>query len=267
MNSRISLFVQARMGSTRLPGKVLLPLGKKCVLAHLIDRLLLVQKANHLAILMPEGKKSDPLDLFLRTTYPHIDRFFGDEEDVLSRYYHAACHFHSDTIVRITSDCPLLDPKVADETIDLFFSTPGCEYASNSIKRTFPRGCDVEVFSFQALERAFHEAIDLLEREHVTLYLYRHPERFRLASLISSVDLSHLRITLDEPDDLQALVEIEKRLSGDSTSSLKDLFTLYQKEPELFQINKMVRQKPVPLSSNVQPLFEKVPTKTYSLET
>lgn len=262
--TKISIFVQARMGSTRLPQKILLPLGEKAVLCHLLDRLQYVTKATHRAILIPRGPKNNILVQFLKKNYPKLDRFRGAEQDVLSRYYKAAKQFESDIIIRLTSDCPLLDPSIIDATINLFLKTPNCHYASNSLHRTFPRGMDVEVFSFQALEKAFLEAKDPSEREHVTLYIYRRPEQFTLASLVSSIDLSSLRLTVDEPQDLVTIQEVYERLiSTGAVSSLKDIHTLYQERPELFTLNSRVQQKPVFIDHQAKEAIERTPQTIY----
>lgn len=264
--TKISILVQARMGSTRLPQKILLPLGEKAVLCHLLDRLAYVTKANHRAIVIPRGPKNNVLAQFLKEKYPALDRFRGSEQDVLSRYYKAATLFGSDIIIRLTSDCPLLDPAIIDATIDLFLKTPNCHYASNSLHRTFPRGMDVEVFSFQALETAFLQAKDPSEREHVTLYMYRRPELFQLASLVSSVDLSSLRLTLDEPQDLVTIQEVYERLvSTGAVSSLKDIHKLYKERPELFTLNSRVQQKPVFVDHQAKEAIEHVPQTTYTV--
>lgn len=262
--NKISIFVQARMGSTRLPQKIVLPLGGKEVLSHLIDRLAYVTKANHQAILIPKSLKNNELAHFLQTHHPKIARFRGAEFDVLSRYYRAAKQFKSDVIVRLTSDCPLLDPAIIDATIELFLKTPGCQYASNSLHRTFPRGMDVEVFSFEALEKTFLQAKAQDEREHVTLYIYRHPELFKLASLVSSIDLSSLRLTLDEPQDLLTLREVYERLTpSKEVSSLQDIYNLYKERPELFSLNSRVQQKPVHIEHAIKEALDKTLSEVY----
>lgn len=264
---RISILVQARMSSTRLPGKVLLPLGKKTVLAHLLDRLNYVKNANHKAVVLPSAPQNDILAQFLETNYPQVEYFRGSEEDVLSRYFEAAKLFGSDIIIRLTSDCPLIDPAIIDAAIDLFLSTPNCSYVSNSIHKTFPRGMDVEVFSFEALQEAFTKATDSAEREHVTLYLYRRPEIFRLASLVSSQDLSSLRLTVDEPQDLMTVREVYERLASTGpVSSLQDIQTLYENRPELFTLNSRVQQKPVFIKHETKEALKNIPQTTFMPE-
>jgi spore coat polysaccharide biosynthesis protein SpsF len=258
---KISLFIQARMSSTRLPGKVLLPLGEKPLIQHSIERLSLVQRANHTALLIPNGPNDDILANYA-TDHLQVDLFRDSEEDVLSRFYHAAQAFHSNIIVRITADCPFIDAKLVDAAIDLFLSIKNCSYASI---KNFPRGFDVEVFSFEALKEAFEKAEDPAEREHVTLYIYRHPEIFPLAFLRCPYDLSSLRLTVDEPDDLLTVRTIYEKVKEKPTFGFKEIFDLSIKQPELFLFNSHVKQKPVFLSEMAQEGIKKAPHVVYRL--
>ena len=256
---RISLFIQARIGSTRLRGKVMEMVGGTPILDHLIERLRFVKRASHRALLIPTGSDNDILANYVSYTAP-IDLFRGSEEDVLSRFYHAAVRFHSDIIVRITADCPLIDPNIVDAAIDLFMGSDGCSYVST---KGFPRGLDVEVFSFQALKEAFEKATDQSEREHVTLYLYRHPELFSLAYLVCPYDLSSLRITVDELDDLLAVRTLYDTLQKNPRFGLKEIYDLSLQKPELFLLNAHVKQKHVSLSEEARMGIAQAPQAVY----
>ena len=171
--------------------------------------------------------------------------FRGSEEDVLDRYYRAADAYRADVIVRITSDCPLIDPTLIDEAIAAF-STGDYDYASNSLEpRTFPRGLDVEVIACPALETAWREDRNPRWREHVTPYLYRHPERFRLRRIANDEDLSSHRWTVDTKEDFQLVSRIYDAFRGD-TFGWRDVLQLLTEHPDWTALNRGVKQKVVP---------------------
>lgn len=203
--TRVTLaVVQARMGSTRLPGKVLADLGGRPVLELMLDRLARAH-VDHLVVATSDLPGDDPVaDLATRVGVPVVR---GSEADVLGRFLVALDRFPADDVVRLTADCPLIDPLVVDAAVGLHRRT-GADYTSNSLERTFPDGLDVEVVRAAALRAAAAEATARDEREHVTPFLHRHPERFRLASLETDEWLGHERWTLDTPADLARLREI-----------------------------------------------------------
>jgi spore coat polysaccharide biosynthesis protein SpsF len=166
----------------------------------------------------------------------------GNEADVLDRYYQAARQLQASTIVRITADCPLIDAALIDDVV-LTFQRQSPDYASNTLVRTYPRGLDTEVFSFDALERAWRNARQAWERAHVTPFLYRHPEIFKLVSVRSDHDYSACRWTLDKPEDYEFLREVYLRLEGKVAFSWRDVLDLLQREPRLSLINAKSRQK------------------------
>ena len=196
---RIDAYIQARMGSTRLPGKVLKKVLNKPLLEFLVERLSQCEEIDEIIILTTNQPADDCIASFCEER--SIALFRGSENDVLQRYYQAALERKSDAIVRITADCPLIDPEIVDQVIHLFLNEDPKElnYVSNTLERTFPRGLDVEVFSFQALQEAYQNAIAPAEREHVTLYMYRNPACFCLKNLAHSPSLSHHRWTVDTP--------------------------------------------------------------------
>jgi len=171
--------------------------------------------------------------------------FRGSELDVLDRFRGAARAFQADVCVRITADCPLIDPEVTDYIIERFWqANPAVDYASNKIPQSYPRGLDTEVFTIAALERAWQNASLSYERSHVTLYIYEHPEQFKLLGITSDVDRAGWRWTVDTPEDLEFVRAVYERLGPDDQFSWRDVLTLLDREPALRDINSHVRQKP-----------------------
>ncbi len=242
---KVVAIVQARMGSTRLLGKVLKDILGKPMLWHMLNRLRLSNGLDEIVLAIPDSAQNNRLEEFAKEFDFHSCR--GSEEDVLSRYYEAAVKFSADVVVRLTSDCPLTDPRVTDKVIEEHLSSD-VDYTSNTIKRTFPRGLDTEVFNFEALERAYRKAKQDYEREHVTPYIYLHPEIFKLKSVEVTGKLRRpdLRLTVDTEEDLKLIREIFKRLYRDGQFFYtEDVIDLLDEYPELIAINARVRQKGV----------------------
>jgi spore coat polysaccharide biosynthesis protein SpsF len=232
--------IQARMGSSRLPGKVLMDLGGASALARVVRRLGRSQEITKIVVattcgLADEGIVSECERL-------QVSCFRGSEDDVLDRYYQAGRLHSANAIVRITSDCPLIDPKLVDETIRVF-RDEHADYASNVFPRTYPRGLDTEVFTSAALECAWRKADQGYEREHVTPYFYEHPETFRMASLSGAVDHSRYRWTLDTHEDLELLRTIYSRFDGRDDFQWQDVIDLMERDPKLAELNSQVLQK------------------------
>ncbi len=204
-----TVVVQARMGSSRLPGKVLADLGGRPVLQLMLERL----RPAHVdrVVVATSARAIDDPVATLATTLG-VDVVRGPETDVLARFALVLDRFPADDVVRLTADCPLTDPALVDAALDLHRAT-GADYTSNSLERTFPDGLDVEVVRTAALRAAVAEATEPEQREHVTPFVYRHPERFRLASLETTEWLGHERWTLDTPDDLARLRAIVDALA------------------------------------------------------
>jgi spore coat polysaccharide biosynthesis protein SpsF len=240
MRVKVVAIVQARMGSTRLPGKVLLDLGGQTVLARVLRRLGRATLLERVIV----ATTTSPLDdeIVDECTRSQVDCFRGSEPDVLDRYYNAANTARADAVMRITADCPLIDPELVDETIRRFQNAQA-DYASNAIQCTYPRGLDVEVFSVAALKVAWQNAPKAYEREHVTPYLYEHPEIFRLVSVVGTADYSQYRWTLDTVEDLQLLRAIYARFKDEDTFSWRDVIALMEREPQLAHLNCNVPQK------------------------
>ncbi len=240
---KISAIIQARMGSTRLPGKVLMNIGEKPMVWHVVNRLTYAKKLNDIILAIPDSKENDKLEKFAQDN--KIKYFRGSEENVLSRYYGAAKKFKCEVIVRITSDCPLIDPKIIDLVIEKFLNS-GADYTSNVLKRTFPRGLDVEIFDFKTLEKAHKQAKKDFQKEHITPYIYQHPEIFRLFNIENNKNLSYMRWCVDEMKDLELVREIYNRLyKNNKIFLLKDIVNLFKKYPELLEINENVEQKKI----------------------
>lgn len=240
MNSgKTGIIVQARMGSSRLPGKVLLTVAGKPLLAHLLDRLAQCRKTDQVIVATSDKPGDDPIAQFCQSRDMAV--FRGSENDVLSRYYEAAKRFDLQTIVRITGDCPLIDPDVVDQIIAFFYDKK-LDYASNTIERTYPRGLDCEVFSFTALEKTFGEASANAEREHVTLYIYRHPELFSLGHVRNKTDESGHRWTVDTTEDFELIKKLLESLDS-RKARLSEYLMLMKKHPGWAKINSTVEQK------------------------
>jgi spore coat polysaccharide biosynthesis protein SpsF len=237
---KVVAIIQARMGSTRLPGKVLKDLSGKTVLERVISRIRRSQLIEHVIVATSTAAADSVIvDECERLS---TDFFRGNEADVLDRYYRAAQQSRADAIVRITSDCPLIDPAVSDQTIRAYLDEQP-DYASNTQPRTYPRGLDTEVMTFRALEAAWREAREPYQREHVTPYLYMHPERFKLLSVSGGVDYSQNRWTLDTAEDLDLLRAVYDRLGKRDDFSWRDVLRLMEQEPALAEINRHVGQK------------------------
>lgn len=225
--------VQARMGSSRLPGKILADLGGRPLLLRVVERARLAGTVGRVAVATSDGPADDPVEELC--TRAGIPFFRGSEQDVLDRYYKAARHFGADPVVRITADCPLLDPAVVDRVV-AGLSGGGWDYASNALKRTFPDGLDAEAFTFGALECAWREARLKSEREHVTPYIWKQPDKFRLHSVEQEEDLSALRWTVDEPADLEFVRGVHAYL-GEGETSMGAVLRVLADHPELSALN------------------------------
>lgn len=213
--------VQARMGSTRLPGKVLADLGGRPMLEFLLHRL---RGVEHVDVVVATSDLPRDDAVAAVATAAGVGVVRGPEADVLARFGLALDRHPAAHVVRITGDCPLTDPEVVRSVVDLHLEREA-DYTCNVLPRTYPKGMDVEVIAAHALRTALAEAVDPPEREHVTPFLYRHPERFRLANLRSGADLGDERWTVDTPEDLEAVREIVTRLGPDGRFSWTDVLS------------------------------------------
>lgn len=236
----IIAIVQARMGSTRLPGKVMKDIGGTSMLARVVSRLARSELIDLILVATTTKRSDDPI--VVECDRLKVPVFRGDEEDVLDRYYNAALAHGADAVVRITSDCPLIEPEVVDKVIRAFLEG-NPDYASNSLERTYPRGLDAEVVSMEALTRTWEEATASYQRVHVTPYIYQNPDCFNLIPVKSDVDYSHYRWTVDTQEDLDFVREVYSRFGDDDSFTWKDLLSLLAKEPELVEINSHILKK------------------------
>jgi spore coat polysaccharide biosynthesis protein SpsF len=243
-NIRVVAIIQARMGSTRLPGKVLEKLAGQPMLVRVINR---TRRAKTLDITMVSTTTQTADDATVHLCEAHDCTYFrGSEKDLLDRYYQAALASKADVVVRITSDCPLIEPEIVDRVVNEFLSYyPEVEYVSNNLERTFPRGRDVEAISFAALEKAWQEDCNPVWREHVTPYLRRHPKKFRTRNVANDIDYSYMRWTVDTIEDLTFVRKIYNYFQND-TFTWREVLHLLEIHPEWLEINRHVQQKAVP---------------------
>jgi len=242
---KIAAIIQARMTSVRLPGKVLMDIEGQPMLKHVINRLKYSKKLNEIILAIPDAKESDILEKFAKDN--SVKYFRGSEKDVLSRYYEAAKKFNCDIIARITSDCPLTDPQIVDITIEEYLKS-GADYASNRLEMTFPRGLDVEIFSYGVLKEDYRNSREPYQREHVTPYIYEHPEIFHLCNIEAKGNIKRpeVRLTVDTEDDFKLIKEVYRRLHRDGKIFyIKGIIDLLNSHPELLKINDHVKQKPM----------------------
>jgi len=259
----IVAIIQGRMGSSRLPGKVLLDIAGKPMIQRVIERASRSRTLDRVIVATTHDPGDDPLAAFASSIGVVFTR--GSLHDVLDRYYQAAKDQRADVVVRITADCPLVDPELIDKTVEVV--RDGCmgqtfDFAANRLPppftRTIPIGLDVEVCTFAALERAWRESTQAFHREHVMPYLYENtslsafaptllsgtsPRGFKVAQLNNLVDYGSLRWTVDTPEDLEFIRQVFARLDDRETFNWKDILALVQREPELSAINADVRHK------------------------
>ncbi len=233
--STIVGIIQARTDSTRLPNKVLEDIQGKPLILHVLERVRHAKTLGTIVLATTTREVDTPLaDL----VHAHgIPVFRGECDDVLDRYYQAATTFHAQTIVRVTGDCPLIDPHVIDLVVHVFLQNH-YDYVTNTLQPTYPDGLDVEVFSYETLTKAWNEATLSSEREHVTAYIRNHPKKFTQHDVKNPVDLSKYRWTVDNQEDLAFVREIYRRLySKEKIFYMEDILTLLQHHPELQEIN------------------------------
>lgn len=232
--------VQARMGSSRLPGKVLKPLCGKPVVDHVIDR---VEAAHAVdSVMVVTSIDANNLPLIHHVSGRGTGVFVGSENDVLDRYYQAAQLTQGDHFVRVTADCPVIDPELINSVVSAHLQL-GNSYTCNTDPPTWPDGLDVEVFTRTALETAWTEATSTHDREHVTPYIRTHKDRFPCSNVASEIDYAHHRWTLDEERDYQFLQAVFQLIERQTAVFGKDeVFSLLEAHPELMKINGQIER-------------------------
>lgn len=242
---KTAAIIQARMTSTRLPGKVLRPILGKPMLEFLIERLRRARHLDQVIVATTVNATDDGIAELCRTVGAGC--FRGSEHDVLERVLGAAHAFGVELLVEITGDCPLIDPAVVDRLVDMFHEG-GSDYVANVLTRTYPRGLDTQVFPTAVLEEVKRLTQDPVDHEHVSLYIYEHPERFRLRNLESGLPESYwsLRLTVDTPQDFALITAIYEDLYPRKPAfGLNDVIALFDRRPELADINREISQKSV----------------------
>jgi len=234
MKPKFVAIVQARMGSNRLPGKVMLDVEGKPLIFLVMHRLSLAKTIDAIVLATTDSCKDDVLSDYCHEQ--HWICYRGSENDVLDRFYQAALLTGATVVVRITADCPLLDPEVVDKTVRAY-EAGECEYVSNALEFSYPEGLDVEVFGITVLEQAWREARLKSEREHVTSYIWNHPESFKLRNVKCDRDLSTLRWTVDKPEDMEFVRRIYQLMRPNINFGTGDVLKLLQEHPELNDIN------------------------------
>ena len=230
----ILAILQARYSSTRWPGKVLKPLLGIPMILRQLERVNRSEKIDRIVVATSTDTSDDQVALCAQSS---VDVFRGSLDDVLDRFHGAATQFSPETIVRLTADCPLVDPAVIDAVIQ-FFLDGRFDYASNAIQPTFPDGLDVEVFRLSCLNDAWREAALPSEREHVTPFIHRHPERYRIGHFKGDRDLSALRWTVDEELDFQLVSEVYAALYPVKPDfGMADILQLLEERPRLKTLN------------------------------
>jgi spore coat polysaccharide biosynthesis protein SpsF len=242
---KIVATIEARMTSSRLPGKILRPILGKPTLELLIERLSRVKQIDKIVVATTSNSTDDIVEELTRRL--GIGCYRGSEDDVLDRVLNAAQHYKAGIIVEITGDCPLIDPHVIDQLIEIYMSN-SYAYVSNTLKQTYPNGLDTQVFSVKTLEEVARLTQDPADHEHVSLYIYEHPERYALFNLESGLPERYcdLRLTVDTIEDFELIRSIYEELYPENPNfSLGNILDLLDRKPELITINKHIQQKKV----------------------
>jgi spore coat polysaccharide biosynthesis protein SpsF len=243
---RVVAIIQARMAASRLPGKVLKELGHQPVLAWMVVRARRAEMIDEAVVATTTEPSDDPVAAFCQAEGIPFVR--GSMHDVLDRYYQAAKEYRANVVVRLTADCPFIDPEMLDSELRTFLSAdPKLDFAANRLppphERTTPIGLDAEYCWFEGLETVWREAKEKHQREHVMPFFYEHPERFNILHITSEPSYGHLRWTVDTPEDLALLRRIVAHFPGRDDFSWKDVLAVVEAHPELGEINAGVRHK------------------------
>jgi len=232
----ITAIIQARLNSSRLNKKILLKIENKNLLEHLFSQLSYSTHIDKKIIATTINKIDDEIENFAKLQ--NITFFRGNPLNVLDRYYRCAKFFNLETIVRISSDAPLIDPSIVDKTIE-YYKKNNFDYVSNFFKRSYPIGTEIEIFSFKTLEKCWMNAKKSSEKEHVTPFIYNHPELFKIGHIEYKKDISHLHWTVDQIEDFKLVELIFKKIKK-RPILMDDILELLENEPELLEINKNI---------------------------
>ena len=242
-SKKVHCIVQCRLSSRRLPSKIFFPGPTKPLIGHLIERLNYSKKINKVIIATTKNKKDSYIFNYFKKRNIHV--FRGDELNVLERYYMCAKKFNSDIIVRVTSDCPLMDYRVIDQMLN-YYKKNNCDYLSNVHPPSFPKGFDIEIFNFKCLKTAYKNAKKNFEKEHVTTYIWKNPNKFFIKNFPKNKTKKNLynshRLTLDFLEDYLLILKIyNKFYFKDKKFSLLKILTYIKKNPKDLKINKNLK--------------------------
>ncbi|PEF21891.1 cytidylyltransferase domain-containing protein [Bacillus pseudomycoides] len=240
---KVAAIIQARMGSTRLPGKIMKKVLDKTLLEYQIERVKRAKTINQIIVATTTNQNDNPIiELCEQLSVPY---YRGSADDVLSRYYEAATQFSVDVVVRLTSDCPVIDPDIIDKIVNCYLEHQNkYDYVSNTLIRTYPRGIDTEVMPYRILKQTYEEANQPSYREHVTAYIYNTPKTFKLFNVQNHLDESKHRWTVDTKEDFIFIKKIITKLYPVNPQfSFIDILNLLKQEPDLFYINSHIEQK------------------------
>lgn len=237
------VIIQARMTSSRLPKKTLLPLAGKSMLHHVIDRCKRIEGIDGICVASPVGEEHMPIADAVKDL-DNVAFFQGDEHNVLERTLGAAKHVNADTILRVTSDCPFIDPDVSSALLKAY-RTAKVKYARLTIKTGYPLGFDTEVLPVELLETAVSEDPDQYEKEHATPFIWRRPERFPAIWMDHQPNRRHWRLVVDEENDYEmACAAYEELMKVNPEFTYQDLIDLFERRPDILEMNQTVQQTP-----------------------
>lgn len=240
--NKVNAIIEARMGSTRLPGKTLLPIAGKPAIQLLIERLKITKKIDEIILATTIKAEDDAIEKFCKEN--QIICYRGSSDDVLGRVYNAAKQYKTDIVVEVTGDCPLLDPWLIDECIDIFLKSD-YDYLSNFLVQSYPPGIDVQIFSLRILEEINRLAKSDKFREHVTLYILKHPEKYRMHNVTAPPELCYpdWHIELDEQKDYELIKKIYEALYFNNPRfTTMDIINILKANPDWLKINADVKR-------------------------
>ncbi|GAC1311830.1 MAG: NTP transferase domain-containing protein [Mucilaginibacter sp.] len=240
MAKKTVIVVQARMSSSRLPGKVMLPVLGKTLLYRMIERLHMIRNQAHIIIATSQESADDMIEQ--EALAMNVDCFRGSLNNLLDRHYQAAKQAGASIVLKIPSDCPLIDPAIIDEVLDVYFADPGkYDYVSNLHPATFPDGNDVEIMTMDCLEKTWREAQRPLELEHTTPYIWENQDKFRIGNVICNTgkdySMSH-RFTIDYEEDYRFINRVfEELYPVNPAFTCEDILNLLEQQPDIYNIN------------------------------
>lgn len=241
---KMIVIIQARMGSTRLPGKVLMPLGDSCILDYVVQRCSKINRVDHIIVATSNLQQDDPLAAWCKEH--QVTCYRGSETDVLARYYECAREYEPDYVIRVTSDCPFVDYNLANESVQLMLQQPA-DIIVNKQQEKLTRGLAIELFTFATLQWMYEYTTAERHREHVTYYAYEHSERFKYSMLDLPSKLLHpeLRLTVDTPEDYEVCRLLASEFKESLELPAQDIIDYLLTRPDIYSINAHIQQKPV----------------------